>query len=141
MEVIASGENLLSYIPQRDPFVMVSALYRADEKSADTGLHIQPENMFVDRGVFTEAGIVEHIAQSTALHAGYGFINAGKKVPIGYIAAVKNLSIHNLPKVNSELATHVEIVNYVMNVILVQAEVKSEGEVVASCEMRVFIKE
>ncbi len=140
MEVI-TAEDVIHYIPQRAPMIMVSGLLRADEKSADTLLKIVPENLFVENGVFSEPGIVEHIAQSTALHAGYGFIKAGKSVPVGYIAAVKNLIIHFLPEVNQELNTHVEVVNSIMNVILVQADIKSNNQTVASCEMRVFIKE
>jgi len=139
--MIASGEEILKYIPQRTPIVMVSALYRADEVSADTGLLITSENIFVDKNHFTEPGIVEHIAQSAALHAGYGFISIGKPVPIGYIAMVKDLAILALPKVNEELKTHVKVINNIMNVMLVKAEVKANEQIIASCEMRVFIKE
>jgi len=47
--MIASGNEILAYIPQRFPIVMVSELYQADEKSADTGLFIEPEN--ISRGL------------------------------------------------------------------------------------------
>jgi predicted hotdog family 3-hydroxylacyl-ACP dehydratase len=141
LEVIATGEEIIKYIPQRTPIVMVTGLHSADEKSALTSLRIEAKNIFVNQSLFTEPGIVEHIAQSTALHAGYGFVKAGKNVPVGYIAAVKNLTINYLPKVNQELTTRVEIINYVMNVILVAAEVKCDDQLVATCEMRVFIKE
>ncbi|PZR30103.1 MAG: hydroxymyristoyl-ACP dehydratase [Azospira oryzae] len=141
MEVIATGEEILKYIPQRAPMVMVSDLHHADEKSALTGLRIEDQNLFVDHSLFTEPGIVEHIAQSIALQAGYGFIKAGKNVPVGYIAAVKNLTINYLPEVNQELTTRVEVINNVMNVVLVSAEVKCHDQQVATCEMRVFIKE
>ena len=140
MEVI-TAEEVIQYIPQRAPMIMVSGLLHVEEKSADTLLTILPENLFVENGFFTEPGIVEHIAQSTALHAGYGYIKAGKSVPVGYIAAVKNLTINYLPEVNQELTTRVEIINYIMNVILVWAEVKCNDQLVATCEMRVFIKE
>ncbi len=111
MEVIASGDEIINYIPQRAPMIMVSALHHADEKSALTGLFIQAHNSFVAHSLFTEPGIVEHIAQSTALHAGYGFIKAGKNVPVGYIAAVKSLTINYLPEVNQELTNRVEIIH------------------------------
>ena len=57
--------------------VMVSGLLDADEKSAYTNLLIRSENIFVAAGFLSEPGIVEHIAQSTAFHAGYGYIKAG----------------------------------------------------------------
>ena len=140
--MIISGEDeIIRYIPQRSPMVMVSGLYSADEKSAHTSFLIEPENIFVEDAIFCEPGIIEHIAQSTALHAGYGFIKSGKPIPVGYIAAVKDLFIHYLPNVGDELDTHIEIVNQVMNVVIVSAKVKSKEKTIATCEMRVFIKE
>lgn len=133
--------EILQYIPQRPPIVMVSSLHYTNDISAQTTLLISADNIFVKNGLFTEPGIVEHIAQSTALHAGYGFVQAGKSVPIGYIAAIKGLVIHSLPCVNNELKTQVSIVNRVMNVTLVQAEVLVENQRIATCEMRVFIKD
>jgi len=133
--------EILQYIPQRPPMIMVSRLIEADDNSAQTSLLITEDNIFVDNDFFTEPGIVEHIAQSAALQAGYGFIQAKKSVPIGYIAAIKGLTIHRLPSVRNELKTHVHIVNRVMNIILVQAEVLAENQLIATCEMKVFIKD
>lgn len=133
--------EILQYIPQRPPIVMVSSLLEANDISAQTTLFISDDNIFVKNGLFTEPGIVEHIAQSAALQAGYGFVQAGKSVPIGYIAAIKGLTIHRLPSVRNELKTHVSIVNRVMNVTLVQAKVLVENQLIATCEMRVFIKD
>jgi 3-hydroxyacyl-[acyl-carrier-protein] dehydratase len=138
--MIACGEEILQYIPQRPPMVMVDKLLVEDERSAVTGLNVDFENIFVRNGFFTEPGIVEHIAQSAALKAGYGFAKAGKTIPIGYIAGVKDLSISYLPEVNAELVTRIEIVNQVMGVTLVQGTVQCSGRPVASCQMRIFIK-
>lgn len=138
--MIASGNEILAYIPQRFPIVMVSELYRADEKSADTGLFIEPENIFVEKDLFREPGIVEHIAQSAALHAGYGFTLAGKAIPIGFIAAVKDLKIFYLPKSNKKLSTHIEIVNQLLGITIAMSEVKCEEKTVATCEMKIYIK-
>ncbi len=133
--------EILQYIPQRPPIVMVSNLLYANDISAQTTFLISEDNIFVKNGLFTEPGIVEHIAQSAALHAGYGFVQAGKSVPIGYIAAIKGLLIHSLPCVHDELKTHISIVNRVMNVTLIQAQVLIGNQSVAACEMRVFIKD
>lgn len=121
--------------------VMVDTLMDADDTSATTGLRLSDDNIFVINGLFLEPGIVEHIAQSAALQAGYRFAKAGMPVPIGYIAAVKDLKISSLPKVKSELVTRIEIINQLMGVTLVRGNVTHEGQAVATCEMRIFIKE
>jgi predicted hotdog family 3-hydroxylacyl-ACP dehydratase len=137
---MVSGAAILQYIPQRPPMVMVDTLFAANDVSADTGFCPADDNIFVTEGVLEEAGVVEHIAQSAALHAGYQFISAGIPVPIGYIAAVKDLVIYALPKANQALKTHIEIVNKVMDFTLVRATVSFGGQGVASCEMRIFIR-
>ena len=139
--MIVSGEEILRYIPQRSPMVMVDKLLDANETSAVTGLCVDNDNIFVDDGYFLEPGIVEHIAQSAALQAGYRFAKSGMSVPIGYIAAVKDLSISALPKVNTELVTRIEIINQLMGVTLVRGHVAGEGKHIATCEMRIFIKD
>ncbi len=136
-----SGIDILQYIPHRSPMVMVDALLDSDETSAVTGLSLDEDNIFVINGLFLEPGIVEHIAQSAALQAGYRFAKAGMPVPIGYIAAVKNLNISSLPKVKSRLVTRIEIINQLMGVTLVRGNVTGEGQPIATCEMRIFIKE
>lgn len=63
-------ENLL---PQKFPFVMVDKMYSFTETSLISGLDIQKDNIFIDNNIFLEAGLIEHMAQSVALHTGYQF--------------------------------------------------------------------
>ena len=139
--MIVSGKEILQYIPQRSPMVMVDKLLDANDTSAVTGLSVDNDNIFVNGGYLLEPGIVEHIAQSAALQAGYRFAKSGMPVPIGYIAAVKDLIISALPKVNTELVTRIEIINHLMGVTLVRGHVAGEGMHIATCEMRIFIKD
>ena len=43
-------ENILSFIPQRYPFVMVDPLLYADEKTATTDFTVTAENIFCEDG-------------------------------------------------------------------------------------------
>ena len=63
-------ENLL---PQKFPFVMVDTLYSFTAASLVSGLQIQSNNIFFEKGTFLYAGLIEHMAQSVALHTGYDF--------------------------------------------------------------------
>lgn len=136
------GEELLQYIPQRDPFVMVDKLYAIDDAKVTSGFTITKENVLVEDVAFQEGGLIENMAQTAALFAGYRAANLGKEAPIGYIAGIKDVVICKLPEVGDVLQTKVEIINELMNVQIAQARViDREGQVLASCELRIFIKE
>jgi predicted hotdog family 3-hydroxylacyl-ACP dehydratase len=138
--MLANQTDILQYIPQRNPIVMVHNLLEASDTRAVTQLAIDPTNLFVSAGQFMEPGLVENIAQTAAVHVGYQCSKKNIPIPIGYIAAVKNLKIAGLPKENTTITTSVEIVNKVLDITVVQGKVEQNGTVLASCEMRIFAK-
>ena len=99
-------ENL---IPQKHPFVMVDKMYSFAENSMVSGLKISDENIFFDGENFVESGIIEHMAQSIALHKGYDCFLKNEKVPVGFIASLNNIEFFSLPKLNDEIKTTVTI--------------------------------
>ena len=62
--------SVISLIPQRPPMVMVDALLSYTATTGAAGLTIAADNLFVQNGQLQEAGVIEHIAQSIALHKG-----------------------------------------------------------------------
>ena len=132
--------DILNIIPQRPPFVMISKLLSADNSSASTELCVTADNILVENGEFVEAGIIEHIAQTCA--AGMGYINTcvyQNTVKIGFLTAIRNLTIKRLPKVGETLRTQVEITERVMEMALVKSEVKINDEIIAEGEMKIYI--
>ena len=99
-------ENL---VPQKHPFVMVDKMYSFAENSMVSGLKISDENIFFDGENFVESGIIEHMAQSIALHKGYDCFLKNEKVPVGFIASLNNIEFFVLPKINDEIKTTVTI--------------------------------
>jgi predicted hotdog family 3-hydroxylacyl-ACP dehydratase len=138
--MLATRENITGYIPQRAPMVMIHNLVEASDSHAITQLTIERENIFVENNTLTEPGLVENIAQTAAAQVGYQCSIKKIPVPVGYIAAVKDLKIIKLPIVNSEITTSIRIVNQVLDVTLAQGEVRQHGEICCSCEMRIFVK-
>ena len=57
---------LKELIPQRPPFVMIDRLVSSDKVYSVTELEVRPDNLFVDNGRMTAAGLVENIAQTCA---------------------------------------------------------------------------
>jgi len=138
--MLASGDRLLQLLPHRHPMVMIDKLIVSDEKSTITSLTISDDNVFCHEGVFTEPGLVENIAQTAAIRAGYSFEQEGKGTPMGYIGAVKHLNIHFLPLVNEEISTEICVENEVFAVSLIRGKVMCQGKLAAECEMKIVLK-
>ena len=128
-------------IPQRPPIVMVDIVWSADEQSADTGLTIQEDNIFVKDGLFREPGLIEHIAQSAAAFAGYGTFVRGEEPKLGFIGEIKDCVFNLMPPVGSELRTHIQLVTVIGGIRLINAEVRLKDELVATCVMKFFLKD
>lgn len=131
--------DVLSLIPQKPPFVMVDKLLFADEKNAKSKFTINETNVLVHDGSFSEAGLIENMAQTAALHAGYQALQSGKKPALGVIGGVKNLLITRLPRVHGSITTSVSVENEVMNAKILKGQVLLDNEIIAECEMKVFL--
>ena len=138
--MLANRSDILQYIPQREPVIMVHELIEASEDYVVTQLAIEPDNVFLSSGKFAEPGMVENIAQSAAVHVGYQCSLKKLPIPIGYIAAVKDLKINLLPEQNSVIRTSVKVINKVLDITVVQGKIEFEGNTLCSCEMRIFAK-
>lgn len=137
---IVTLPEIIDYIPQKPPVVMVDRIFRGNDKSVLTGLFIKEDNIFSERGVFSESGLIENIAQSAAAGVGIDYVNAGLPIPLGFIGAVKSLNIHFLPEVNTHIYTLIEEVNEVFGITIIHGIVFSDRGVVASCEMKVLVE-
>ncbi len=122
---------------------MVDELTAFASTSAGSKFEIRSDNVLCEDGRFTEGGLVENMAQTVALFAGKKAQESApdSDPPVGFIAGIKGLEIKSLPEIGQTLQTEIEIVNEVMNIQIAQATVQVSDEVVASCEMRIFIQE
>ena len=134
-------EDIVSLIPQKAPFVMVDKLIYADEQLTKTSFTVTATNIFTANGRFTEPGLVENMAQTAAAGAGYKAQQENKPVKKGFIGAVKDLEIVELPAVGDELETEVKIENQVFNMTVISGKVSCREKLLASCEMKIFIAE
>ena len=136
-KILVEGEDVITFIPQKPPIVMVDTLYECEPAKAVTGLTIRNENMFCEDGLFRETGIIEHIAQSAALKAGYEQHTNNTQPSIGYIGSVKNFTLHYLPSAGDHLVTTITVMHVVGNVVVLHGKVECGGKAVAECEMKV----
>jgi len=139
--VIAEGENILMFIPQRQPMVMVEKLHKAEGGQTISSLYIHENNILCKDGFFEEPGLIENIAQTAAVGVGFEYRNQSKDVPTGYIGAVQKLNIYKLPKVNSTIYTEVKVEHQVFNTTLINGKITCDNQVIADCTMKIFLDE
>lgn len=126
-------------IPQKQPFVMVDKLIEYTTDKIVAGLTIDANNIFTKNKVFTEPGIIEHMAQSVALHTGYQYYLKNEPAPTGYIGSIKKIEIKKLPKQGEKLKTTVSVLHEIMGVTLVNISVELNDEEIAYSEMKTVL--
>jgi predicted hotdog family 3-hydroxylacyl-ACP dehydratase len=134
-------ENILAFIPQRAPFVMVDEILLSSELSTQSKFLVHADNIFVENGLLKEPGLVENIAQTAAARAGYISHMESKPVSVGYIGAIKNLQINSFPKVGDEIITEITIENQIFNVTLISGKITCNDKLLAHCQMKIFINQ
>ena len=70
--MLVSKENILKYIPQRPPFVMVDNLIECGSSKFITNFKILESNLFVFKNSISESALIENIAQTCAVGFGFG---------------------------------------------------------------------
>ncbi|MFC1855352.1 hydroxymyristoyl-ACP dehydratase [Thermodesulfobacteriota bacterium] len=137
--MILRDDEILDFIPQRPPIVMVDGLVSVDDKGVETTFNVSEDNIFCEGGVLKEPGLIEHVAQSAAVRIGYLSRESSGPVPIGLIGGVNKLKVHSLPKVGSTLKTKITIDYEVLNATVISAEVRCDEQVLLTCSMKIFI--
>jgi 3-hydroxymyristoyl/3-hydroxydecanoyl-(acyl carrier protein) dehydratase len=129
-----------SLLPQQPPFQMVDTLVQAEEGFYATTFTVMSQNVMCTKGYFTEGGLIENMAQTAACGTGYVHSSQGKPVPVGYIGAIKHVHIKRNPHEGESLSTEVRILNQIGGASIAKAEVHCEEELIASCELTIFIQ-
>lgn len=137
--LVASPEEILNLIPQRPPFVLVDKIYEHSEKEILSGFTVPAGHILVNGKGLSEAGIIEHFAQSVALHQGFNFHLKNEPAPVGYIGSIKNIEIYTLPRVGTEIRSRITVLQQIMGVTMVSGEVFLDETMIAQGEMRTII--
>jgi len=130
---------ILELIPQRPPMVMVDRLVMADGEGAESELEVRPDNLFLEEGSLSEAGLVENMAQTAAARSGWIGRTEGRTPDVGFIGSVQKLDVHFRPGTGDVLRTRIRIAHTVMNAVIAEATVRVGEEVAARCTLSIFI--
>ena len=120
---------------------MVGELLFSDDNVTRTKFIIPADNIFVIDGAFSEAGLMENMAQTAAAGSGNMARIENRAVATGYIGQVKNFEVFELPKIGDELITEIKVEVQVFDAGIVSGKIWREDNLVAQCEMKIFINQ
>ncbi|MEI8006520.1 MAG: 3-hydroxyacyl-ACP dehydratase [Bacteroidota bacterium] len=127
-------------IPQKPPMVMVDCIVRMEDKTTVTSFRIRDDNVFLADGLFREPGLIENMAQTAA--AGSSGKSGEEAAPpkLGFIGAIRDLEIKKMPKSGDEIFTKVTVTHEILNASVVAASITLHDEIIAQCELRIFLE-
>lgn len=133
--------EIIDFIPQRHPFIMVDKILYSDSEKTSTNFLITSKNIFSKNGYFREPGMIENIAQTIAAGRGFEDMKLNKSPRIGYIGSIKALKIHLFPAVDSTITTEIIIQNQLLNFTSVIGKIYVADTLAAECELVIAVNE
>ncbi|MBQ5996979.1 MAG: hypothetical protein IJL64_03825 [Bacteroidales bacterium] len=131
--------DIATLLPQQPPFICIDRLTSCDGETATTEFTIPADHLFCRSGRYSEAGLVETVAQSCAARIGYLNLQNNETVKLGIIGAIRRFEVRSLPAAGTLLTTRITVKSEVFRITLVDAEVYADGQICASCEMKISL--
>lgn len=129
-------------LPQQEPFVMIGTLVHFDQTLTVTEYLVKADNIFIENHRLSASGLMENIAQTCAARIGY--VNKyilRKGIQLGFIGAVRNFEVFDLPKVGDTIITRVDVKEEIFGMTLATASIECQGKTLVTTEMKIAVKE
>ena len=141
MNSAVSKVDIQELIPQRPPFIMVDRLLHFDRIVTTSEFAVREDNIFLEGDELQPEGLVENIAQTCAARIGYVNLMNKESVRLGFIGAVRNLSILGTPKIGETIETTITVKEEIFQMTLVDAEIRLNGSVIVNAEMKIALSD
>jgi predicted hotdog family 3-hydroxylacyl-ACP dehydratase len=123
-----SSKDILSFIPQRPPFVFIDTVEDVNHSLARTRFTIPANCPLVAENILPLSGLMENAAQTCATRAGD---------KIGYIGAIKQMQVTRFPHVGETLTTEAVVVQEVLNISLMECTTRIGDELIATTTLKI----
>ena len=129
---MSEKHDILSYIPQRPPFVFIDTVDELSEKKARTRFTI-PENFPWNlNGILPLSGLLENAAQTCSVIA---------KNKIAYLGAVKQMEVMRFPHIGETICTEAIVMQEMLNISLIECTTRVQEETIATTTLKIAIIE
>ena len=120
---------------------MVDRLLHFDRIVTTAEFAVREDNIFLEGDELQPEGLVENIAQTCAARIGYVNLMNKESVRLGFIGAVRNLSILGTPKIGETIETTITVKEEIFQMTLVDAEIRLNGSVIVNAEMKIALSD
>lgn len=151
MKEFESTIEIKSFLPHREPMLMVDFVYEITEVSVKTFFKLKKDNIFVKNGVFAEVGLIENAAQTCSSIVGQSFfLDSEHEVKenvevIGFISGIKKVKIYSLPKLGDTIKTNANLVSRFdsdgFSICTINCSTYNKEELIFEAEINLFIQE
>ncbi len=136
-------KNIDRLMPHKPPMRMLESLVELGPDWAKGQLTIRPDNLFLrESGLLDRTAFPEIIAQCFAAAAGKARQEtAGVFVNDGYLAAVRNLVVHDDARLGDTLDIDVRVLTEISGVTVLAGQVFCQKRLLAEGELKIYIPE
>jgi len=138
-------------LPHRNSMLMVDDLLALTDEFVETKFLVKKPNIFLNKNVFIETGLVENIAQTCSVIVGSSYFLNGDggleendSVVIGFISTIKSINIYNLPKVNDLLISKGNLISRFdggdYSTCTMKGQILCKDKLQLDCILNLFIK-
>lgn len=143
--------NIKNFLPHREPMLLATVTPYLDQDSVVTQFEISKDCIFLTgRGRLSESGLIENAAQASTAIVGQSYFDdgdlegKGNKL-VGYISAIKNAQIHELPKVGETLVTKAFLISRydtgTMSMCTIESSTFRNDDLIVDCTFNFLIHE
>jgi 3-hydroxymyristoyl/3-hydroxydecanoyl-(acyl carrier protein) dehydratase len=142
--------DIKNFLPHREPFLMVDKVLELSEEFVVTSFKIKATCVLIENSCFNEVGLIENAAQTCSSIVGKSYFDdddvegKGTKL-IGFISAIKKVSIIDVPKVGDTIITKASLKSRfdseAYSISTLECVIYLADKEIASCEMNLFIQE
>lgn len=135
--------NIHNFLPHREPMLMVDYILELTPEKVITSFEITSDNIFVYNDHFSEAGLIEHSAQTSSSILGQSFFEnpeSNTKV-IGFITNIKKIEVFGSPKVGDKIISKASLISKYENICQIFCETFLDDELLIRTEISLFIRE
>ncbi|MBD79181.1 MAG: hypothetical protein CL840_09695 [Crocinitomicaceae bacterium] len=143
------GSNVTKLLPHQHPFVLISHLVEMVGNRAITQFKIPKDHLLIENGYLSETGLLENLAQTAALSAGFAYFTGKEpemgsyQPPMGYMGSIKKIQIQRIPHYSEKLETRTVLLKSIKSgqteVVFCIGKISSGAEVLAHGEFKLFL--
>jgi len=134
--MLINKNEIINYLPQRDPFVMIDSLISAD-KDLIIGQYKLKENILSNKKHTSPSILIEFLAQTCAAGLGYQSDILEEQDKLGFIGAISKLVVFGEAFNGDTLTSQIKFLTSFDQIHLIEGIVMKKDVELLRCQMKI----